>query len=272
MRADAVIFNSLVKKLPFSLVEENVHKAKLQIRAEIRDRFNKWLLKTYAAEQEGFQCVKLHLNPYHCQDVGDGDVCDEENSVLTFTTSDIRLRIEIAFNYEDEYIRSLYILLCSSTKEGRIINTKPLYWWNIINIWEEDETNETRTKKLKIKTTYKPPIKGNSWEKYLPNINILERVKKFCRFLTNDLPKGMISREDFYKHQKNAPVTKIYQKISELYYDYMNSPIKYVHNAVYTFMAIHKYRPDSLIARLPKDVAKLVAKAILDTKYSPEWE
>lgn len=98
-----------------------------------------------------------------------------------------------------------------------------------------------------------------------------QQANEICQYLIGNLSVGPITYEAFKKHQQTAPITIIHQKIRSLYEDYLYTPIHYIYDAMYTFLAIHRFRPDSVVATLPRDVAKLIVVAILETKRDQEW-
>jgi len=83
------------------------------------------------------------------------------------------------------------------------------------------------------------------------------------RYLWQDLRQGKtVVLKDFYTFFRTTHFFKTvdhYRKLCELR---DTKPIYYIRREAYTCLAIHKFRNDSLIARLPKDVLKLILEKL----------
>lgn len=67
------------------------------------------------------------------------------------------------------------------------------------------------------------------------------------------------------KHRANISKmhSRTIQLVSRIYKDYYNQPVYYWKQSAYTLLAIYTFHKDSLVAKLPKDVLKMIIKFIM---------
>ena len=64
------------------------------------------------------------------------------------------------------------------------------------------------------------------------------------------------------RNAHNKPSASFLNLLNEITYDYLDGNIYYKRQRAYELLAIHKFRKDSIIARLPMDVLKIVINKI----------
>lgn len=78
--------------------------------------------------------------------------------------------------------------------------------------------------------------------------SIFREIKRICGF---DV-----------RNPHNKPSASFLNLLNEITYDYLDGNIYYKRQRAYELLAIHKFRKDSIIARLPMDVLKIVINKI----------
>ena len=87
---------------------------------------------------------------------------------------------------------------------------------------------------------------------------VTEDVKHFLQIFTG-LPLAFVKRTK-YKINKNSPVCRLLRYCDHIHQSRFVDPTVYI---CYEMLAIHKYRPHSLVAKLPKDVLKIILLMLL---------
>lgn len=87
---------------------------------------------------------------------------------------------------------------------------------------------------------------------------VTEDVKHFLQIFTG-LSLMFVTRTK-YKINKNSPVCRLLRYCDHIHQSRFVDPTVYI---CYEMLAIHKYRPHSLVAKLPKDVLKIILLMLL---------
>ena len=98
-----------------------------------------------------------------------------------------------------------------------------------------------------------------SYSSHFPSFNDLWIPRQFWQ----DLKQGKtVVLKDFYTFFRTTHFFKTVDHYRKLCEERDTKPIYYIRREAYTCLAIHKFRSDSLIARLPKDVLKLILEKL----------
>lgn len=251
MQQDAELFKQLVKKLPITFVVntvKDIHEC-----SQVKE-ISRLITKKLHQLMPAYSWIKCRYYHNHDDDNCESDDTKNCPSSIYFSGGSM-WSVEMEF-YDADTISQVTISWYSTIYHCRISN-----WGDWTSLQQH---------------CYRQTVAEKEMEKY-------GQIKQFLLDLTQ-LPlsfiyddsdrqyeKSKISSRELNEVLSNAPMTKLAQYFQELCHSRYLTPYHYVKQAVYTFAAIHKYCPESPIATLPRDVAKLIMHKIWNTSNAPEW-